>query len=182
MWVVILLVVIAVIGMAVHLKGEESNNMLEPPKIPWRNPSSAEEHLIFFAIMAEAISTFDLANFSVSYTWRAGMDDRVSLTFYGIDSTLVFEETEAWKYLRTLGTTTAELEYTFESAKGGAPGCFRGNNAVLEFIRPFAPNGFVAPSSSGDYTWIQFSEHELQAAYLNTKIDETIMKAFQRFR
>ena len=184
MWVIMILAL--VVSIILLLKRSSSvngpSNIPPSPQINWEKPTSADEHIALFAIFGEAISSFDTAALSVSYSWGAAVDDQVKMTFYGVNNTSVYQNTEVGRYIQSLSTDdwTATCTFSFTAAHGGAPYYFRTNDAVLELVKKYAPHAEVDYQlSNSDFTNIRFLKHDLDKAHLPENISTTVMRAIR---
>ncbi len=201
MWVIVLIVIAAIVYFVLIGKGGSSakSKEVENAKIQWREPRNAVEHLIYLAHMGEAISSFEsyTVRLWVEWTWGEGINDKVHMTFYGVNETGIYRNTDSWKYLSENSTEIYEsryFDYEFSPRDGGAPACFRGKNDILEFVRLYAPSAYCdSKLQFGDndsydamkhqfreWAHISFERHDLDYKYSVEKLDETIIKAFER--
>ena len=168
-------------------KAMRTRTQPSPLQIPWREPKTAEEHLILFATLAEAITSisgYDHIWIGVNYKWGPNITDTVELCYYNADELSVYANTEPAAYMRRLvqkqSSKNALCSFEFPNSSGGAPIHFRANDSVLEYIRPFAPHAYAdVKLSHMDSTIVRFKKHELQLQYLPDRIASTIMKYYE---
>ena len=184
MWVIMILT-LGVIMLLLFKRSSSVNGHTNVPSHPqtiWDKPTGAVEHLVLFAIFGEAISYYDSAALSVSYSWGAGVDDQVIMTLYGVNNTSVYHNTDVGRYIQSLSVDdhSATCTFSFTTAQGGAPYYFRTNDAVLEFIQKYAPHAEVDHQlSNSDFTYIQFLKHDLDRAHLPENISAAVMRAIR---
>ena len=182
MWLIFIIVAIGVI----YFISKNSSANSKPSEtqvkqqIVWHNPTGAKEHFVMFSVVGEAISSFDPVSLTVSYSWESNKDDEVHMTFYGINNTSIYQDTEVGRYLNSLSGDgwSASCTFTFKASQGGAPYYFRTNEAVLDFVHKYAPHAELDMRlSSTDFTSIRFVKHGLTNIHAPENLSATTLRA-----
>lgn len=205
-WFIAIVVIVVIVGVKIRTAMNAVNSAGSPSyskttgqytspvsQAAWREPITPDEHFVLLSIMADALSAFGMGvspsglsevNMTVTYNFAPHEPDRVTMTLYGVSATTVFQQCQAWKYLKRCSADdgfSVSWKFDFPSGEGGAPFYYRDEEDVISFVRQFAPTVYSCPrNKTNDDAWLCFRKEGSRRRAEN--LDAEIVNAYNTYQ